>query len=120
MPQNDREREAGYMWDILDSARTIQGFVSSIRFEEFLHDRKLQLAIERSIEIMGEASRRISDEFKKEHPEIPWSRMISQRNVIVHEYDDVKQERMWLVATVHIPALIPLLEALLPPSPPDR
>jgi uncharacterized protein with HEPN domain len=38
--------------------------------------------------------------------------------VLAHEYDDVKQERMWLIATVHIPALIPELEALLPPPPP--
>lgn len=66
---------------------------------------------------MGEASRRISDEFKEEHPEIPWGRIIAQRNVLAHEYDDVKQERMWLVATVHVPALIPQLEAILPPPP---
>jgi len=38
---------------------------------EFLHDRKLQLAIERCVEIIGEASRRISDEFKSAHAEIP-------------------------------------------------
>jgi uncharacterized protein with HEPN domain len=120
MPQNDNERDAGYLWDMLDSARTIQEFMTGVRFEEFLRDRKLQLAIERSVEIMGEASRRMSDEFKQAHPEIPWSRMISQRNVIAHEYDDVKQERMWLVATVYIPALIPQLEAILPPSPRDE
>ncbi|MDO9303473.1 MAG: DUF86 domain-containing protein [Anaerolineales bacterium] len=117
MPQNDNERDAGYLWDMLDSARTVQGFMVGVRFEEFLRDRKLQLAIERSAEIMGEASRRMSDEFKQAHPEIPWNRIISQRNVIAHEYDDVKQERMWLVATAHISALIPQLEAILPPPP---
>lgn len=103
---------------MLEAARTIQSFMTGVRFEEFLKDRKLQLAIERCVEIMGEASRRISDELKAEHPEIPWTRIISQRNVLAHEYDDVKQERMWLIATVHAPALIPDLEALLPPPPP--
>lgn len=105
---------------MLNSARTIQGFVNGLRFDAFLRDLKLQLAIERSVEIIGEASRRISDEFKQAHPEIPWKRIIAQRNVLIHEYDDVKQERMWLVATVHIPALIPQREALLPPLPPDE
>lgn len=114
------ERDAAYLWDMPNSARTIQGFVNGLRFDDFLRDLKLQLAIERSVEIIGEASRRISDEFKQVHPEIPWKRIIAQRNVLIHEYDDVKQERMWLAATVHIPALIPQLEALLPPLPPDE
>lgn len=112
------ERDAAYIWDMLDAARTIQGFMSGVRFEEFLKDRKLQLAIERCVEIIGEASRRISDEFKTTHPQIPWARVFAQRNVIAHEYDDVKQERMWLIATVHAPGLIPDLEAILPPPPP--
>jgi uncharacterized protein with HEPN domain len=113
------ERDAGYLWDMLDSARTVRDFVAGVRFEEFLRDRKLQLAIERSVEIIGEASRRISEEFKQAHPEIPWRRIIAQRNVLAHEYGEIKQERMWLVATVHVPALIPQLEALIPPLPPQ-
>jgi uncharacterized protein with HEPN domain len=104
---------------MLDSARTVRDFVTGVRFEEFLRDRKLQLAIERSVEIIGEASGRISEEFKQAHPEIPWGRIIAQRNVLAHEYGEIKQERMWLVATVHVPALIPQLEALIPPLPPQ-
>ncbi len=111
------DRDAAYLWDMLDSARTIQEFMAGIRFEEFLRDRKLQLAIERCVEIIGEASRRISDDFKKKHPEILWGRILAQRNVLAHEYGEIKQERMWLVATVHVPALIPQLEAVLPPPP---
>ena len=111
------ERDAAYLWDMLDSAKTIRGFMAGLRFEEFLLDRKLQLAVERCVEVIGEASRRISDEFKNTHSEIPWKRILAQRNVLAHEYDDVKQERMWLVATVHVPALIPQLEAILPPPP---
>ncbi len=92
------ERDSGYVWDMLDSARMVQEFMAGVHFEGFLRDRKLQLAIERCIEIIGEASRQISDELKQAHPEIPWNRVIAQRNVLAHEYDDVKQERMWLVA----------------------
>lgn len=111
------ERDAGYLWDMLDSARTVKEFVAGLRFEEFQRDRKLQLAIERCVEIIGEASQSVSSEFKEMHPEIPWSRILSQRNVLAHEYGEIKQERMWLVATVHIPALIPQPEELIPPTP---
>jgi uncharacterized protein with HEPN domain len=112
------ERDAAYIWDMLKAAQDIQEFMSGVKFEQFNKDRKLQYAIERCVEIVGEAARRTSEELKKNNPEIPWSRIIAQRNVLAHEYDDVKQERMWLIATVHIPALIPELEALLPPPPP--
>ena len=111
------ERDAAYLWDMLDAARTIQKFATGVSFEEFLRDRKLQLAIERCVEIIGEASRRISDDFKTDHPGIPWGRILAQRNVLAHEYDEIKQERMWLVVTVHVPALVPQLEMVLPPHP---
>jgi hypothetical protein len=58
------EKDAAYLWDMLDSARTIQEFIAGMRFEEFLRDRKLQLAIELCVENIGEASRRISDDLK--------------------------------------------------------
>lgn len=93
------ERDAAYIWDMLKAAQDIQEFMSGVKFEQFNKDRKLQYAIERCVEIIGEAARRISDELKKSNSEIPWSRIISQRNFIAHEYDDVKQERMWLNCT---------------------
>lgn len=109
------ERDAGYIWDMLDAAKTIVGFIEGVKPAEYLKDRKLQLAVEREVEIIGEAARRLSDGFKDSHPEIPWSRMIAQRNVIAHEYGEIKQERMYLLATTRIPELLEVLERLLPP-----
>jgi len=113
------ERDAAYIWDMLDSAKTIVHFIANVSFDDFLQDRKLQLAIERAVEIIGEAARRISDKFKQAHPEIQWQSIIAQRNVLAHEYGEIKQDRMWLVATIHIPDLIAKLEPLLPPLPTD-
>jgi uncharacterized protein with HEPN domain len=45
--------------------------------------------VERNIEIIGEAARRISDDLKQEYPEIPWRKIITQRNVLIHDYDDI-------------------------------
>ncbi len=71
------------------------------------------------MEIIGEAARRISEELRRAHPEIPWRSMIAQRNVLAHEYGEIKHERMWVLVTEHLPALVLDLEKLIPPVPPD-
>jgi uncharacterized protein with HEPN domain len=94
------ERNAAYLWDMLDSARKICDFTRGINIQEYLKDQMMQLAIERLIEIMGEAARRISDDFKESHPEIPWKNIIAQRNVLAHEYDNIRQELIWTVISL--------------------
>lgn len=113
------DRDAAYLWDILDAAKTTIDFIRGLSLHDYLKDRKLQLAIEREIEIIGEAARKLSDSFKAAHAEVPWSRIIAQRNVLAHDYGDIKQDRIFLVASVHLPELIEAIEPLLPPVPPD-
>ncbi len=113
------ERDAAYLWDMLDAARTVKRFISGVTINQYMEDRKLQLAVERAVEIIGEAARRVTDAFKEAHPEIPWKGIIGQRHVLAHEYGEIKQERMWAVASTHIPALIALLEPLLPTQGPE-
>jgi uncharacterized protein with HEPN domain len=98
------ERDAAYLWDMLDAARAVQGFVAGVRAEEYGKNRQLQYAVERALEIIGEAAQ----------PAIPWVQMIGQRNVLAHEYGEIRHERIWLVATRRIPELIRLLEPLVP------
>lgn len=115
MPPEDRD--AAYLWDMLDAARTIQSFTTGVSLEEYLVDRKLQLAVERAIEIIGEAARLVSAELKERHPEIAWRQIVAQRNVLAHDYGEIKQDRIWLVATTRIPELIGQVGPLLPPAP---
>ena len=107
------EKDIAYLWDMLKSAQEIVQFTSGLTIEEYLKDRKLQLAIERSIEIIGEAANRISPGFQDNHPEVPWRKIIAQRNVIAHEYGEIKQERIWTVVTLNIPGLIDKLEPMI-------
>lgn len=79
-------------------------------------DRKLQLAIERLVEIIGEAARGVSSECRAQHPGIPWSGIVAQRHVLAHEYGAIKRERIWMVATQRVPELIAQLKPLLPPD----
>ncbi len=56
------------------------------------------------------------DALRATHPEIPWQQIIGQRNVLAHEYGEIRHERIWLVVRHHIPELIRSLEPLLPPE----
>ncbi len=111
------ERDAAYLWDMLESARMIHDFTSGVSFNYYLQDKKLQLAIERLLEIIGEAAKCVSESFRQSHTEIPWKSIIGQRNVIAHEYGEIKQERLWAVVENHIPQLITTIEPLVPPPP---
>jgi len=111
------DRDPAYLWDMLEHARLVAEFVHSLSFDAYQKDRIRQLALERALEIIGEAARRVSEPFRQAHPEIPWSRIIANRNVLAHEYDEIYQELLWKTATEHIPALIGMLEPLVPPEP---
>ncbi len=77
----------------------------------------MQSAVERQFEILGEAARRISQEFQQAHPEIDWRAVIGLRNIIAHRYEQVEQETLWSIIQTVLPDLLMQLEALLPPLP---
>ena len=97
---------------MLDHARTIREISAGVTFHQYINSKILQLAVERALEIIGEASKNISDDFKNKHPGIPWRGIAAQRNVIAHEYGEIRQERLWIVVTERIPSLISQLEQL--------
>ena len=95
---------------MLDAAKAINSFVTGRTFHEYLKNRMLRGAVERHLEIIGEAAKRVSQAFRK-------VRIIAQRHVLAHEYGEIKLELIWKVATLHIPELIGNLEPLVPPPP---
>jgi uncharacterized protein with HEPN domain len=113
------DRDAAHLWDILQAAREISQFVAGMRFHEYEKSNLVQAAVERKVEIIGEAAGRLSVSLRSRHPAIPWKAMIAQRNVIAHDYGEILQERLWRVATERIPELIEMIEPLVP-SPPGE
>ena len=106
------QRDAAYLWDMLEAAQTIEQLSGGMDFAKYSEDRRTQLAIERSLEIIGEAAGRVSTVFRDTHTEIPWRQIIGQRNVLIHEYGEIKQERIWKVVEENIPQLIKMLKPL--------
>lgn len=113
------ERDAAYLWDMLDAAEAVRQFVQKRTFHEYMTNRMLRGAVERHVEIIGEAAGKVSEPFRQAHPEIPWRRIIAQRNVLAHEYGEIKHELMWKVATLHITDVIQKLKPLIPVPPPE-
>ena len=110
-------KDAAFLWDMLEAAKGIVEMTRGLRYADYLADRKSQLAVEREVEIVGEAARRVSETFKAAHGSIAWKKIIAQRHVLAHEYGEIKQDRMWAVVTVHIPELISQLMPLVPQPP---
>lgn len=108
------ENDPALLWDLLEAARLILQFTSGVKFTQYNRDRLIQSAIERQLEIMGEAARRVSKAFQDEHPEIPWRPIIGLRNILAHEYGEIKADRIWLIATRDVAELVPVLEPLIP------
>jgi len=108
------DRDRAYLWDMLNAARGVAASVRKLTFEAYLENEDSRLAIERRIEIIGEAARRVSPGFKEAHPEIPWRLIVDQRNVLIHSYDEIADDRIWALAIRDIPRLIEQLEVLLP------
>ena len=110
--------DRAYLWDMLTAAQAVVSFVAGRSLSDYLSDLMFRSAVERQVEIIGEAARRISREFQTCHPEIPWRPIQAQRHVLAHDYGEIKHDRLWRVATEHIPELIALLTPL-GNSPPD-
>jgi uncharacterized protein with HEPN domain len=113
MPLNDRD--AAYLWDMLQAAREVNDMMQDCDLAGFLESLILQRALERSLEIIGEAARRVSLEGQAAWVEIPWREIIGQRNILAHEYGQIDHELLFKTVEEDIPELIRKLEKALPP-----
>src|SRR5580704_8944911 len=110
-------RDEAYLWDMLDAAKEISQMVSGKKAADFERDKTLRYAVERLLEIMGEAAKRVSKTFQHSHPEIPWKGISGQRDVLAHDYGDIVLEKIWVIATVEIPKVMTLLKPLVSDKP---
>ncbi|TVQ33090.1 MAG: DUF86 domain-containing protein [Phycisphaeraceae bacterium] len=118
--RRDPDRDDGaYLWDMLRHAEELVRIAGSRTIEDLKSDRIFRLAVERLIEIIGEASRSVGDETRRRHANIQWRAIEAQRHVLAHEYGDIDVHKIWRVVTTHVPELIEQLRPIVPDPPPD-
>ena len=104
------EQDAAHLWDMLDAARQAADFSEKLSYEQLLNDLLTRYAIERALEIIGEAARRVSPETREALADIPWRGIIGFRNVLAHEYGAIDYQRLFTVLKEDLPALVDALD----------
>jgi len=108
MQLNDREK--GYIYDMIKYCEEIIAIIKNENHESFSKNRLMQLALERLIEIVGEAANHISMQTQLYSSRIPWSSIIGLRNKIAHDYGEILTDRIWLISTINIPELLKVIK----------
>jgi len=106
-------RDQAYLLDILNSARKAMEYLGNKSYAEFESNQECLDAIIRRIEIIGEASSRVSADTKKRLPDLPWAEMKGMRNLLIHEYDAIDTEEVWRTVKNDLPPLILMLEEVI-------
>lgn len=100
------DKEAAALRDIQDNIEAIQGFVAGLDLEAFKSNRLLFYGVVRGLEIVSEASRKVSPQLKALHPTIDWQQIADAGNVYRHMYGLVKPSRVWETVRDHLPVLL--------------
>jgi uncharacterized protein with HEPN domain len=94
-----------YLEDISDAVDDIASFIKGMSKPDFLRDKKTINAVIRSLEVIGEAAKKIPDPVKTRHSSIPWKKMAGMRDKMIHEYFGVDAEILWSTAKKDVPTL---------------
>lgn len=102
-----------YVQDIYDAIEEVEWFLEGMALEDFVKDKKTINAVVRSVEVIGEATKKIPKSIKEKYPNIPWKKMSGMRDKLIHEYFGIDIEILWKVAVGNVPSLKPTIYNIL-------
>ena len=111
MSKERRNKE--YLKDIKDSIERVTSYTEGLTYDEFMKDNKTQDAVVRNLEVIGEATKNLSDSLRKKHPQIPWRDLTGVRDKLIHGYFRIDYDIVWNIITKELPLLLPQIEELL-------
>ena len=96
-----------------DNARLVLATVQNRTRDDLDSDPLLEAGLTRWMELIGEAARRVPDEFRERYPEVPWRQTTDLRNVLIHAYDTVDLDELWRIIQERLPPLVEQLQAII-------
>jgi uncharacterized protein with HEPN domain len=100
------ENDLSYLIDIVDCIMDINEFTRLVLYNEFEKDKMRKLAVERQLEIIGQAANKISKETQDKLEQISWGKIIGLRNKLAHDYGEILAERIWNISKTSIQELL--------------
>jgi uncharacterized protein with HEPN domain len=116
MPLDDADLKL--IWDMVDAGQRAVAYTTGLTEQQFLSDRMRRDAVERCVEIVGEAARGVSPAALAQIPEVEWTIIVGTRHILAHDYGIIDQGKMWRIATAHIPVMIGRLQGVVRANPP--
>lgn len=107
-------RDEAALLDIVRAGQLILEFAQGLDYSQLEADLRSQSAVLYQITVMGEATKRLSREFREQHPEVPWSDIAGIRDIVAHQYDRIDLDIIFQVIQRNVPELLDLLMPLLP------
>ncbi len=108
-----KRAESELLKDIKEAVIRIEKYAADIEYAEFLEDIKTQDAVVRNLEIIGEAVKNISADFRKKHKEVEWKNIAGFRDKMIHHYFGINWEIVWDVIKNKLPELEDQIEKIL-------
>lgn len=102
-----------FLEDILDGMNKAEALLEGVSFSQFEADFRINFAVIRALEIIGEAAKRLPEDLRQRYPDIPWKGMAGMRDRIIHGYDNVDLQIVWDVVKRDIPQIKPKVELIL-------
>jgi uncharacterized protein with HEPN domain len=96
---------AARLVDIIEAIELIRAELAGMTIQAFRTERRKQWLVERGLEIISEASRRLPDAMKARHPIIPWSKVAGIGNILRHDYEHIAYDVLWRVVHDDLPTL---------------
>jgi len=108
-----KRMDSDFLSDIGEAIHRITAYTAGMTYESFVADTKTQDAVIRNLEILGEATKNLSEQLQVSNPTIPWKSMAGARDRLIHHYFGVNLDIVWQIITLELPQVASQIQAII-------